>query len=576
MRKFVWFCLLIGFVLGLNAQNNGLPIITNYEPDHYKASPQNWQISFLPSGHILVANEFGLLTFNGRTWSLIEDEVGYSSRSILITDSVALLGIDNDILKMSTDSTGKLIFNSILPHLPDSISNFGRVRKVKLIQGKLIFLTDDYVFRINGNQIESAYSEDKIQRLFWMNDVLYVTIHDQGLFRFQDNRFLPVIDHQLFTHNKPVKFWKKETGFDVLTEKGQLFHVTTDVYGYERKVQLLNETLIQGLNGDLIEEWYDFRNGWYGVAADQSGFYVLNERLEIVFHLTEEDGLQDDEVYEAKMDRYGSIWMTLANGISKIDATYPVTNFDNKQGLNGTVESFTTIDSVLYASTHSGLYHFEENINEYVEDLPLQVWDLAEVATDDGNKLLLATNNDISEWKSNGEIETIFDCYPWKLKPLKQSKNTVLVGMDPGLVALKYEKDKWIVGQENYEVESAIGNFYEEEDVIWLGSRESFPYRLSKVNWQKDSAIYIGLEKFGLESGIPDSDVNTFQWNGKTLFGTSQGVYKYNQGSFSRFTGFSNFDSTTLVHRIYNNEDKELWMFTLMNDAYSIGYINSD
>ena len=575
MRKFVWVCLFIGFVIGLRAQNNGLPIITNYEPDQYKGSPQNWQLSFLPSGKLIVANEFGLLTFNGRTWSLIEEEVGYSSRSILVTDSVALLGIDNDILEMSADSSGKLIFKSILPHLPDSISSFGRVRKIEIIKEKLVFLTDDFVFRIKGNQIESAYSEDKIQRLFWMNEVLYVTIQDQGLFRFQDNRFLPVIEHQLFTHNKPVKFWKKEKGFDVLTEKGQLYHVEVDVYGYGRKINLLKETFIEALDGDRVEEWYDFKNGWFGIAATESGFYVLNEDFQELFHLTEEDGLQNDEVYEAKMDRYGSIWLTLANGISKIDGTYPVTNYDNRKGLDGTVESFTTIDSKLFASTHSGLYHFDESKNQFIEDLPLQVWDLAELVIDKDKKRLLATNNDISEWKSNGEVETIFECYPWKLMPLQQSKSTVLVGMDPGLVALKYENGNWHIGQENLEVESAIGNFYEDESGIWLGTRESFPYRLEKIDWQKDSTIYKGLEKFGLESGIPDSDVNTFKWRGKNLFGTSQGIYKFNNGVFSRFTDFSNFDSKALVHRIYNNDDKELWMFTFMNDSYSIGYMDS-
>lgn len=46
--------------------------VKNYTVDEYKASCQNWGLSLTPDGILYVANNSGLLTFDGNTWKLYE------------------------------------------------------------------------------------------------------------------------------------------------------------------------------------------------------------------------------------------------------------------------------------------------------------------------------------------------------------------------------------------------------------------------------------------------------------------------------------------------------------------------
>ena len=55
-------------ILSLQAQE--LPLVNQFYPEDYKAEAQNWSISESDNGFIYVANNSGLLEFNGVTWKL--------------------------------------------------------------------------------------------------------------------------------------------------------------------------------------------------------------------------------------------------------------------------------------------------------------------------------------------------------------------------------------------------------------------------------------------------------------------------------------------------------------------------
>ena len=50
----------------------GLPLVTNYSPEQYKAGIQNWDIIQDNSGFIYAANNLGLLIFDGISWERYE------------------------------------------------------------------------------------------------------------------------------------------------------------------------------------------------------------------------------------------------------------------------------------------------------------------------------------------------------------------------------------------------------------------------------------------------------------------------------------------------------------------------
>ena len=74
MKHFIiLLIILLGHFPTTTAQNQDLPFVPpiyNYSQTQYKAGLQNWQISQCKTGVLYVANNQGLLTFDGQVWQL--------------------------------------------------------------------------------------------------------------------------------------------------------------------------------------------------------------------------------------------------------------------------------------------------------------------------------------------------------------------------------------------------------------------------------------------------------------------------------------------------------------------------
>ena len=138
-----------------NSQNQGIPIITNYESSDYKASPQNWGITQLPSGEILIANDYGLLIYNGRQWKAIEEDLGFTSHAIFKSEKRVYVGGLNELMALSSDSLGSIELKSVLPKLPDSISEFGVVEGILSHENRLTFHSENFLFALNGTDFKN-------------------------------------------------------------------------------------------------------------------------------------------------------------------------------------------------------------------------------------------------------------------------------------------------------------------------------------------------------------------------------------------------------------------------------------
>jgi hypothetical protein len=65
MRLLAFF---LFFNFSLFAQE--LPPITNFAPEIYNAGNQNWMMAQASNNHIYIANNLGLLSYNGEHWNL--------------------------------------------------------------------------------------------------------------------------------------------------------------------------------------------------------------------------------------------------------------------------------------------------------------------------------------------------------------------------------------------------------------------------------------------------------------------------------------------------------------------------
>ena len=95
----------------LHAQEH--PPIQVYTPKDYAGETQNWSISQDSRNYIYVANNKGLLEFNGAEWHLYESPNKSIVRSVHVIDDLIYTGCNGDFGFWEKDESGQLVYNSL-------------------------------------------------------------------------------------------------------------------------------------------------------------------------------------------------------------------------------------------------------------------------------------------------------------------------------------------------------------------------------------------------------------------------------------------------------------------------------
>ena len=91
----------------------------NFHPVEYQAGIQNWDISQDKRGLLYIANNFGLLEYDGNRWELSRVKNGTKVRSVGIDRRGRIyVGCQNDFGFFFPDSRGKLAYVSLADSLP--------------------------------------------------------------------------------------------------------------------------------------------------------------------------------------------------------------------------------------------------------------------------------------------------------------------------------------------------------------------------------------------------------------------------------------------------------------------------
>ena len=90
-----------------------LPPITAFTTNDYKAEAQNWSISQSPNKFIYVANNSGLLEYNGAKWKLYPSPNESIVRSVKVINKKIYTGSYMEFGYWEKNKFGNLIYNSL-------------------------------------------------------------------------------------------------------------------------------------------------------------------------------------------------------------------------------------------------------------------------------------------------------------------------------------------------------------------------------------------------------------------------------------------------------------------------------
>ncbi|MFY0624999.1 MAG: hypothetical protein JXR07_01810 [Reichenbachiella sp.] len=351
--------ILLAFVsFKLQAQTpseKGFPFITNYTHKDFHANSMNYMVARDSIGVQYIANEDGVLVFDGFKWDLVTINKNKPVYFVEVgSDGVVYIGSSNEFGYLS-NKNGRLTYVSLLDKIDPKYHDFEVVWEVQKTSNTVVFRSRKYLFVKRGDSVDAIASpEGGFDVAYTINDTVYVREKDIGLCQVIGNEVKVLPGGEYFSNIKLNMYLPYPNGKIMVASRKQ------GIYIYDHgKVQPLKT------EGDSI--FYNFSiyhgcvtpNGNYAFASLNSGLVVIDSRGKLLDFFDDKAGLPSNQILSVSALSDKNLWMATGKGISNVQYNSPLTYFDHNLGLRDWVTDVIRVNGILYVSTMYGLYQID-------------------------------------------------------------------------------------------------------------------------------------------------------------------------------------------------------------------------
>ncbi|MEO1262708.1 MAG: triple tyrosine motif-containing protein [Bacteroidota bacterium] len=552
------FALCYSVNAGIAQSNNiGSPPIKNFSKKTYRAGTQNWKITQGQNGVVYVANNEGLLKFDGNHWRRYPLPNGTILRSFAIANDCRIYaGGQGEIGYFEGDEKGELTFRSLVQFLPEEYRIFADVWQIMVDSGGVYFMTRKMIAKWNGEEMQIPISEegfaflDKIDKRFYIQkdngDLIYC--ENQFTAPFKEVANFPGKITSMFAHSADSLF--------LTTENGNIY--------------LLSETSVAPwpipddpfFKNNVIYSSDILPNGNVVLGSTSAGMAIIDRNWRIQQQISKANNLQNNTVLSVYANDNGNIWLGLDNGITFVQASSALTDLFPDGDLEGTCYSAAIHNDHLYAAANTGIYRIpwkpyyrsnEKTAFTKVSNSGGQVWSLGL-----HRGMLLAGHQKGALKIENDQALQISDVVGvWRFLPVADD---FLIAGHYGGLALFEQKDNELTFLGNMEgLEESCRLLASENGLVWM----AHPYRGIFKNELNLEDRKVHSTYFNAQNGLP-SDFNNrlFQIRNKTVFVGEKGVFKYDehQQQLVPDEGFNKiFGAGTQVKYLHQDINGNIW-----------------
>lgn len=567
------------------AQNTiGLPDIVNYNKQTYNGGLQNWDIKQDDRGIIYIANNEGLLTFDGNYWSLFPLPNRTIVRSIFIKNNVVYVGGQGEMGYFKSNNNGILVYFSLNGYLSEKDKSYGDIWDIAENGNYIFFRSQNkiYKYSIENKTFISYEAKSEWSFLESCNGLLFAQDIKNGLLVFDNNIWKPFIEKNTLPNNDPVTSILSISKDSILisTLKNGLFIIAN------KNILPYNTSLNSIFYKERIYSAVKLKKEQFAFATTYGGVYITDLKGNIIQTISIKEGLQNNNVLSVYYDRQENLWLGLDNGIDCI-----IYNSAIKQiKPNAQIESgYTSIvhNNKLYIGTTNGLFSaelnflkdisFTKSIFKTVNNTKGQTWNLAEI----NNELLMGHHEGAFVIKNNNAVPISTHTGFWNFVPLSlvYPTSTIVSGNYKGLSFLQYSNSNFLINKSsNNFSESSRYVIIDDEKNIWV----SHPYRgIFKI--KTTDSLNISYKTYTQKNGLPSLLNNhVFKIRNQFVVATEKGIYTYNklQDRFEPSPYFKPLIGTLSIRylkednagNIWFVHDKNLGVLNFSNNRFNIIY----
>lgn len=493
------------------------PPILNFLSTDYGAENQNWYISQDNNKNIYVANNDGLLAYNGSRWTLYPSVNGSVIRTVKVVDDKVYTGSFMEFGYWKQNEYGSLTYFSISETIKDELLEDEIIWNIKSQDNYVIFQSYDRIYFYDTTKKQLHYTTDKgnYYRVFKVNTKVYVQKLDGTISRLENGIEILIAKIPEELNIKYIlNIFSINNTLIVLTRTQGLFKIQN---------KTLNKWHIPGdtfLDKARIFRGIQLRDKSFVLGTISKGVIYLSAKGEIINTINQSTGLSNNTVLNLFEDVDGNVWLALDNGINCLNLKSFIKEYNDNYGDVGTTYASIVHNNFLYIGTNQGLFYKSLDSNKelkFINGTKGQVWSLHTY----DNELFCGHNSGVFNIKNNKASLISNISGVWNFRPLPKQKNKILFGHYSGLAILHKQNNKWTLQNKlnGFEISSRFFEINNTKD-IWVNHEHKGIYHLTL----NDSLT--GFNKITLFDEFKGKAAGLTKTNNHIIYANENGVFK--------------------------------------------------
>jgi DNA-binding CsgD family transcriptional regulator len=497
------------------------PEIQNYDRFAYKGGTQTWDIVSTSNNRITVANNEGLLIFDGHKWEK------YSLPNKTILRSVAFdpltqkiyTGGQDELGYFQADQNGKLIYTDLKLTIPETFRQLEDVWNIAYVNKALYFRSLNKIYSYDGSQWK-VYATKESTKLCQVNNTIVYNDTEKGLFKIENGNSLFIEGSEILKNKTLTNIVTLKNKWFVFTEKDGIITL------YNNQWQILNNTENTFLKTNRVHSACKINDSLIAVGTYLKGILIIDHTGKTVKSITKDKGLQNNTISSLHFSPNHQLWAGTYNGIDRIDLSNNFTDIYPDGSLQGTVYATTIYNNTLYCGTENGLYFKalnDKQSNDFrlVKNTEGQVWGLDIVLGD----LIMSHNDGAFVIKENIAQKISKYNGSWKFLSFEE-RQYCIAGSYTGLYLFKKLGNVWQEVGKISGFDESCRIMVKDAQNIWI----SHPYRgLFKININIEK-LTANIENFGEDTGLPGTLRNTvYNIDNQIIVAAETGLFKFDQ-----------------------------------------------
>jgi ligand-binding sensor domain-containing protein len=517
----IFFSYLLTFLLSLNNlwASVGKYPIQNFSPTDYKAGIQNIDFAQNRDMSLFVANNLGVLDYDGNDWEVHAPTSGKKVRS---------LAFDKKTNRLYVGSQGAFGFFendwnyvSLAEQLPTSSQGFDDVWDVFISYSNVYFCTFQGIYVYDGQTVQLIEQEGGFNRSFQVNDRLFTQNQAGELFEIKDQQLVATYPRnhtqQVITGMIPY-----EAGYLLFYNSGNIEFATP--FG----VRKVFDKLVNTLAGKYINHVFQLSDTRLAICTQTAGLFLYDLQNQNLENISIQDGLLTNACLRVFQDYSGMLWVGLQNGMALIDIHSPMRFINQEIDLQGSgYEAYETEEGTYY-TTSNGIYFLAENATNsvIVPGTEGPSYGLQKIS----EKLYVGHHTGLFLLK-NGSAKRIARTEGlWKISRLRSNPAYAIGGTYYGLFLFGFNDEQELRAIGSIDGFNESSRFFEEDPKgkIWVGQFYKGLYQLTL----SDDLTTASVKKIAASKDLPiDEQITLSQIDNKLYIATRAGIYQINETS---------------------------------------------